>query len=69
MKSIIKLWYKRPYEMDTNAELETVIYQRLSSAIDAAQRLALMGYYVQVIVDGHVVLTWEENFIKDIYHY
>ena len=72
-KSKVELWYKRPARIDPDAELMVKNYEyytsALSTAIDAALRLALDGYYVQVLIDGHVVFTWEENFIRDIYHY
>lgn len=79
MKSIIRLEYQRPKAKhnvdnvpdfyDIQAKDYTYYTSPLSTAIDAALRLALDGYYVRVTCDNHTILCWHENYIKEYYHY
>lgn len=77
MKKIIKLEYQRPANKqnidnepdfyDIKTKDYTYYSSPLSTAIDAALRLSLDGYYVRVTCNNHLILCWHENYIKECY--
>lgn len=79
MKSIIRLEYQRPknkVNRDNDPDFYAIMCKDytyytspLSTAIDAALRLALDGYYVRVTCDNHLILCWHENYLKEYYRY
>lgn len=79
MISKIRLEYQRP-RYKKNVDNDPCFYDLmckdytyytspLSTAIDAALRLALDGYYVRVTCDNHTIVCWHENYIREYYHH
>lgn len=62
----VRLFYKRPKNIEANAALQEKQYGELSAALDGALRLAYAGYEVKIVCNGYIVIEWQENYIKKI---